>query len=79
LLNVKFSPQRFTQPQFLAQEEFKLRAQSPEGPKEIDRNQKNINLLQKLDVLTGAMNQIPSKRKVKTRVIHSHNSFCLIS
>jgi hypothetical protein len=65
-----------------SQEEFKIRAQSNEGPKEIDRNQKNIGLLQKLDVLTGAMNQIPSKRKVKTRNIehfqssigHSENS-----
>lgn len=53
---------------FIAQEEFKMRAASAEGPKSIDRNQKNINLLQKLDVLTGAMNQLPAKKKVKTRV-----------
>ena len=45
-----------------------MRAASAEGPKSIDRNQKNINLLQKLDVLTGAMNQLPAKKKVKTRV-----------
>jgi len=57
-----------------SQEEFKLRAASPEGPKSIDRNQKNINLLQKLDVLTGAMNQIPAKRKVKTRDIEHFQS-----
>ena len=45
-----------------------MRAADTEPHKPIDRSQKNTDLLRRLDVLTGAMNQVPTKRKVKTRV-----------
>jgi len=57
-----------------SQEEYKMRAADTEPHKPIDRSQKNTDLLRRLDVLTGAMNQVPTKRKVKTRNIEHFQS-----
>ena len=40
----------------------------PEPIKSVDRSKKDFQLLQKLDVLTGAMHQKPETMKVKQRV-----------
>jgi hypothetical protein len=54
----------------LANQEYKEKVGTSEGPVTLDnRHKKDPKLLQKLDVLTGAMHQAPGKKgKIKTRV-----------
>jgi len=59
----------------IAQEEYKTRVGSKEATRSIDRNVKNMQLLQKLDVMTGAMHQVEERRKVKQRVLINNITF----
>mgnify|MGYP000961299044 CR=1 FL=1 len=56
----------------IAQEEYKAIVGGDEPLRRKDANKKDENLLKKLNILTGAMNQIPEdKRKVRTKVRRS--------
>mgnify|MGYP006976748376 CR=1 FL=1 len=52
---------------FLAHEEYKQKVGGNE-PVKIDRTNKDPKLIQKLDILTGAMGQAEERRKLKQRV-----------